>query len=57
MGYLRCNYRLTGSHINDEVIRNPGPGAIFVSFVASKAYIFMSGASWLAISADAAVSI
>lgn len=48
---------MTGSHINDEVIRNPGPGAIFVSFVASKAYIFMSGASWLAISADAAVSI
>lgn len=48
---------MTGSHINDEVIRNPNPGAIFVSFVASKAYIFMSGTSWLAISVDAVVSI
>lgn len=57
MGYLRANYKLTGSHINDEVIRNPAAGAMFVSVVASRAYIFMSGATWLALSTVAAVSI
>lgn len=55
--YLRINYRTTGSFVGDEPPQPKAPGAMFVSLADRALYIYMSGASWLCISASTTASI
>lgn len=55
--YLRTNYRTTGSYINNTPPKPKAPGAVFVSLADKAIYVYMSGASWLCISASTTTSI
>lgn len=57
MGYLRTNYRNTGSHIATEIPRPYKPGAVMFSAADKALYIYMSGATWLVISASTEASL
>lgn len=55
--YLRTNYRMTGSYVSDTPPKPKAKGAMFVSLSDKAVYVYMSGTSWLCISASTTVSI
>lgn len=55
--YLRTNYRISGSYVGDTPPTPKAPGAMFVSAADQALYIYMSGTSWLCISASTIASI